>query len=76
MTTAGRGLLDPMPDWVATQIDMADYVDYLKPPIGTWDGETYRISIDGDTHTMAYRTDYYDNADFAAAWTAPRATDG
>jgi multiple sugar transport system substrate-binding protein len=67
---AGRGLLDPMPDWVAEQIDMDDYVDYLKPPIGTWDGVTYRISIDGDTHTLAYRTDYYDNADFAAAWTA------
>ncbi len=68
--TAGRGLLDPMPDWVAEQIDMDDYVDYLKAPIGTWDGETYRISIDGDTHTLAYRTDYYDNEDFAAAWTA------
>lgn len=66
--TAGRGLLDPMPDWVATQIDMDDYVDYLKPPIGTWNGETYRISIDGDTHTLAYRTDYYDNEEFAAAW--------
>ena len=47
--TAGRGLLDPMPDWVAEQIDIDDYVDYLKPPVGTWDGETYRISIDGDT---------------------------
>ena len=68
--TAGRGLLDPMPDWVAEQIDMDDYVGYLQAPIGTWDGKTYRISIDGDTHTMAYRTDYYDNADFAAAWTA------
>jgi multiple sugar transport system substrate-binding protein len=66
--TAGRGLLDPMPDWVAEQIDMDDYVDYLKAPIGTWDGETYRISIDGDTHTLAYRTDYYDNEEFAAAW--------
>ena len=66
--TAGRGLLDPMPDWVAEQIDMADYVDYLKAPVGTWDDLTYRISIDGDTHTLAYRTDYYDNADFAAAW--------
>jgi multiple sugar transport system substrate-binding protein len=65
---AGGGQLDPMPDWVATQIDMADYADYLKPPIGTWNGDTYRISIDGDTHTLAYRTDYYDNADFAAAW--------
>jgi len=65
---AGGGWLDPMPDWVAEQIDMADYVDYLKPPVGTWNGETYRISIDGDTHTLSYRTDYYDNADFAAAW--------
>lgn len=65
---AGRGLLDPMPDWVAEQIDMDDYVDYLKPPIGTWDGVTYRISIDGDTHTYAYRKDYYESADLAAAW--------
>ncbi|MEA2025417.1 MAG: extracellular solute-binding protein, partial [Chloroflexota bacterium] len=66
--TAGRGLLDEMPDWVAEQIDMDDYVDYLKAPVGTWDGKTYRISIDGDTHTYAYRTDYYDNEEFAAAW--------
>jgi len=66
--TAGRGLLDPMPEWVATQIEMEDYVDYLKPPIGTWDDQTYRISIDGDTHTLAYRTDYYDQAEWAAEW--------
>ncbi len=66
--TAGRGLLDPMPDWVAAQIEMDDYVDYLKAPVGTWDGVTYRISIDGDTHTYAFRTDYYDNEEFAAAW--------
>jgi multiple sugar transport system substrate-binding protein len=65
---AGRGLLDPMPDWVADQIDMDDYVDYLKAPVGTWDGVTYRISVDGDTHTYAYRKDYYENADLAAAW--------
>jgi multiple sugar transport system substrate-binding protein len=68
--TAGRGLLDPMPDWVATQIDMNDYVDYLKAPIGTWDGKTYRISVDGDTHTMAYRTDYYADETLKAAWAA------
>jgi multiple sugar transport system substrate-binding protein len=65
---AGGGELDPMPEWVAEQIDMDDYVDYLKPPIGTWDGETYRISIDGDTHTLAYRTDYYDQEEWAAEW--------
>lgn len=68
--TAGRGLLDPMPDWVATQIDMDDYVDYLKPPIGTWDGQTYRISVDGDTHTLAYRTDYYADQTLKDAWTS------
>jgi multiple sugar transport system substrate-binding protein len=66
--TAGKGLLDPMPDWVAEQIEMDDYVDYLKAPVGTWDGETYRISIDGDTHTFAYRTDYYASEELAAAW--------
>lgn len=66
--TAGRGLLDPMPEWVPDVVDMDDYVDYLKPPIGTWAGETYRVSIDGDTHSYAYRTDYYDNEEFAAGW--------
>ncbi|MGI9490142.1 MAG: ABC transporter substrate-binding protein [Geminicoccaceae bacterium] len=64
----GKGLASEMPDWVAELIDMNDYVDYLKAPVGTWDGKTYRISIDGDCHTFAYRTDYYDNEDFAAAW--------
>ncbi len=56
--TASKGLLDEMPDWVKTQIDMDDYVNYLKPPVGTWDGKTYRINIDGDCHTFNYRTDY------------------
>jgi multiple sugar transport system substrate-binding protein len=57
--TAGRGLLDEMPDWVAEQIDVDDYVNYLKPPVGTWDGKTYRVNIDGDTHTLSYRKDYF-----------------
>ena len=57
--TAGRGLLDEMPDWVKSQIDMDDYVDYLKAPVGTWDDKVYRVSIDGDCHTFAYRTDYF-----------------
>ena len=57
--TAGKGLLDPMPDWVATQIEADDLVGYLKPPVGTWDGKTYRITIDGDCHTFSYRKDYF-----------------
>ncbi|ABD55035.1 extracellular solute-binding protein [Jannaschia sp. CCS1] len=66
--TAGRGLLDPMPDWVKEDIDMDDYVGYLQEPVGTWAGETYRVSIDGDCHNFNYRTDYFANEDFAAAW--------
>ncbi len=66
----GKGLASEMPDWVQDLIDMDDYVDYLKAPVGTWDGKTYRISIDGDCHTFAYRKDYYENADLAAAWAA------
>ncbi|RVT83377.1 extracellular solute-binding protein [Rhodobacteraceae bacterium CCMM004] len=66
----GKGLASEMPQWVADMIDMDDYVDYLKAPVGTWDGKTYRVSIDGDTHTFAYRTDYYENEEFAEAWAA------
>nr|WP_055048477.1 ABC transporter substrate-binding protein [Devosia sp. A16] len=57
--TAGKGLLDEMPEWVATQIDSKDLVGYLQPPVGTWNGKTYRVNLDGDTHTFAYRKDYF-----------------
>ena len=66
----GKGLASEMPDWVKTQIEMDDYVGYLKAPVGTWGGKTYRISIDGDCHTFNYRTDYFADADLAAAWKA------
>src|SRR5918997_1428082 len=66
----GRGLASEMPDWVKQHIDMDDYVDYLKPPVGTWDGKTYRISIDGDCHTFNYRTDVFSDPALAAAWKA------
>ncbi|MGB5557185.1 MAG: substrate-binding domain-containing protein [Paracoccaceae bacterium] len=65
--TAGQGLLSEMPDWVKTQIDMDDYVGYLKAPVGTWDGKTYRISIDGDCHTFSYRTEYLTDAAISGA---------
>ncbi len=66
----GKGLASEMPDWVKAQIEMDDYVGYLKAPVGTWGGKTYRISIDGDCHTFNYRTDYFADADLAAAWKA------
>ena len=66
----GKGLASEMPDWVKAQIDIDDYVDYLKAPVGTWEGKTYRITIDGDCHNFNYRTDYFADADLAAAWKA------
>src|ERR1700749_1387994 len=55
----GKGLASVMPDWVKQQIEMDDYVGYLKAPVGTWDGKPYRISCDGDCHNFNYRTDYF-----------------
>ncbi len=69
--TAGQGLLDEMPDWVKTQIDMDDYVSYLKAPVGTWGGKTYRITIDGDCHTFSYRTDYFGEGSISGMAEAP-----
>jgi multiple sugar transport system substrate-binding protein len=70
--TAGRGLLDEMPEWVAQQIEADDLVDYLKPPVGTWDGKTYRITIDGDCHTFAYRKDYFGDGSISGMAEVPK----
>ncbi len=69
--TAGKGLLDEMPDWVKEQIDAEDLVGYLQPPVGTWDGKTYRITIDGDCHTFAYRKDYFGDGSISGMADAP-----
>ena len=64
----GKGLTSEMPDWVKKQIDMDDVVGYLQPPVGTWDGKQYRITVDGDAHNFNYRTDVFADADLAEAW--------
>ena len=66
----GKGLASEMPDWVAQQIEMDDYVGYLQAPVGTWNGKTYRVSIDGDCHTFSYRTDVFSDPELAEAWKA------
>ncbi|HTO81752.1 MAG TPA: sugar ABC transporter substrate-binding protein, partial [Methylomirabilota bacterium] len=42
----GKGLTSEMPDWVKQQIEFDDLVNYLKPPVGTWNGKQYRVTID------------------------------
>ena len=66
----GKGLAAPMPDWVAEQIDMSDYVKLLQAPVGTWNGETYRVSIDADAHNFNFRSDVFTNEELGAEWTA------
>jgi len=64
----GKGLASEMPDWVKKQIEVDDYSDYLKPPVGTWNGKTYRVTIDGDCHNFNYRTDVFADPDLAKQW--------
>ena len=63
-----RDLLSEMPDWVRKQVDFDDYVDYLKPPVGAWNGKIHRVSIDSDCHTLNYRTDVFSDPDLAKQW--------
>ena len=62
-----KGLLDEMPKWVADQIEIDDYVDFLKAPVGTWGGKTYRVSGDADVLSMNYRKDYFTDPAIVAA---------
>src|ERR1700754_5187948 len=64
----GKGLASEMPDWVKKLIDIDDLVNYLKPPVGTWNGKQYRVTIDGDAHNFNYRTDVFADPDLAKAW--------
>lgn len=66
----GKGLCSEMPDWVKQQIDMDDVVGYLQPPVGTWDGKQYRVTVDGDAHNFNFRTDVFSDADLAEQWKA------
>jgi multiple sugar transport system substrate-binding protein len=63
-----KDLLSEMPDWVKKQIDFDDVVDYLKPPVGSWNGKIHRVTIDSDCHTLNIRTDVFGDADLAKQW--------
>ncbi len=72
----GGGWSSVMPDWVKTQIEIDDYVNLVKAPVGTWNGDTYRISIDGDCHNFNYRSDILGDPDLASQWTTESGGDG
>jgi multiple sugar transport system substrate-binding protein len=63
-----KDLLSELPDWVKKQIDFDDIVNYLMPPVGTWNGKIHRVTIDSDCHTMNRRTDVFTDPDLAKQW--------
>jgi multiple sugar transport system substrate-binding protein len=66
----GHGLASAMPNWVKDRIDLQDYVRLLQAPVGTWDGVTFRLSIDGDCHSFNYRSDVFSSPELAEEWIA------
>jgi multiple sugar transport system substrate-binding protein len=64
----GRGLANPMPNWVKEQVDLSDYVKLLQAPVGTWEDVTYRMSIDGACHNFNYRSDVFSSPELAQEW--------
>jgi multiple sugar transport system substrate-binding protein len=63
-----KDLLSEMPGWVKKQIDFDDIVNYLKPPVGTWNGKIHRVTIDSDCHAMNRRTDVFSDPGLAKQW--------
>ena len=49
---------------------ISGYVSLLRAQVGTWDDVTFRVSIDGDCHSLNYRHDVFSNAELAEEWIA------
>jgi multiple sugar transport system substrate-binding protein len=64
----GKELALPLPDWVASQIRIDDYVPAMQPPVGSWNGKVYRVALDGDTHLLNIRADVFADPELAAQW--------
>ncbi|MGO3320141.1 MAG: ABC transporter substrate-binding protein, partial [Microbacterium gubbeenense] len=59
---AEAGALADITDWVAgdEDIDQADFIDAVYQPYTQYDGKTYGLPIDGDTHVLFYNTEIFE----------------
>lgn len=59
---AQAGALADITDWVAgdEDIDQADFIDAVYQPYTQYDGKTYGLPIDGDTHVLFYNTEIFE----------------
>ncbi|MGO2530124.1 MAG: ABC transporter substrate-binding protein [Microbacterium gubbeenense] len=59
---AEAGALADITDWVAgdEDIDQADFIDAVYQPYTQYDGKTYGLPIDGDTHVLFYNKEIFE----------------
>ncbi|WP_441842473.1 ABC transporter substrate-binding protein [Microbacterium gubbeenense] len=59
---AQAGALADITDWVADDgdIDQADFIDAVYQPYTQYDGKTYGLPIDGDTHVLFYNKEIFE----------------
>lgn len=59
---AQAGALADITDWVAgdEDIDQADFIDAVYQPYTQYDGKTYGLPIDGDTHVLFYNKEIFE----------------
>src|SRR5690606_8014181 len=60
--------LAPMPDWVREGEAWEDIAPVYRDRLMVWDGQHISQTIDGDLHTLSYRTDLFDDPEEQAAF--------
>ncbi|WP_162893090.1 ABC transporter substrate-binding protein [Microbacterium halotolerans] len=62
---AEAGALADITDWVSESedIDQADFIDAVYQPYTQYDGGTYGVPIDGDTHVLFYNKEIFERND-------------
>lgn len=62
---AEAGALADITDWVAgdSEIDQDDFIEAVYGPYSQYDGKTYGLPIDGDTHVLFYNEEIFERND-------------
>jgi len=67
----GGGHVVPIPEEIRTQVDWDDILPLYRERIANWDGVTYALPFDGDSHMLYYRADLVNpDSQYAAEFAA------
>jgi multiple sugar transport system substrate-binding protein len=59
----GGGFMRPLPTWVQDRLSWNDVLEIYRERILTWGGELQAAPYDGDTTSLYFRKDVFENAD-------------